>query len=242
MKMMSSTSDDVDQRGHVDLRPHLPLGVALDRRRCARRRAGAVAAGRAPRHTAPSAQDGVDQLGGGLVDVDGQVVEPRGEVVVEPDGDDRDAEADGGGDERLGDAGRHRADAAAPLGRVGQLLEGGDDAADGAEQADERRRRGDRRQHRHPAPQTGQLALLAPLHRPVDDLGDVERRPAAAAPAGRSNPRAYSCSPAPITLATGLPTKLLLEADRLAQPAGRLDQRRQRLDVAARQARAPCGR
>ena len=28
-----------------------------------------------------------------------------------------------------------------------------------------------------------------------------------ALPAGRSRPRAYSCSPAPITLATGLPTK-----------------------------------
>ena len=123
------------------------------------------------------AQDRVDQLGRGLVDVDGDVVEARGEVVVEPDRDDRDAEADGGGHQRLGDAGRHGADAAAALGRIGQLLERGDDAADGAEQADERRRRRDRRQHRHAAAQAGELALLAALHGAVDDLGHLERGP-----------------------------------------------------------------
>ena len=42
-----------------------------------------------------ASQDRVDQLGRGLVDVDGDVVEARGEVVVEPDRDDRDAQPDG---------------------------------------------------------------------------------------------------------------------------------------------------
>src|SRR5260221_13157521 len=60
-------------------------------------------------------EDRVDELGRRLVDVDRDVVEPRREVVVEPDGQDRDAQADGRRDERLGDAGGDRADAAAAL-------------------------------------------------------------------------------------------------------------------------------
>ena len=191
----------VDQRGDVDLRPDLPLGRRLRGR--ARGRAAASADHGKVGHAVAS-QDRVDQLGRGLVDVDGDVVDPRDEVVVEPDRDDRDAEADGGGDQRLGDAGRHGADAAAALGRVGELLKRGDDAADGAEQADERRRRRDRRQHRQAAAQAGELALLAPLHGAVDGLGDLE--------GGRGGPGAIEAArvfvqPAPITLATGLPAK-----------------------------------
>src|SRR5258708_6851946 len=46
-------------------------------------------------------EDRVDELGRRLVDVDRDVVEAGREIVVEPDGQDRDAEAHGRRDERL---------------------------------------------------------------------------------------------------------------------------------------------
>ena len=49
----------------------------------------------------------------------------------------RHQEADGGRDQRLGDAGHHRAGARPPVAR--QLVERLDDAEDGAEEADEGR-------------------------------------------------------------------------------------------------------
>src|SRR5674476_1070796 len=68
-------------------------------------------------------------------------LDPAVQRVVDPQGQDRDADADGRGDEGLRDASGDRADAA----RAGQLhaAERVDDAEDRSEQADEGGRRGD---------------------------------------------------------------------------------------------------
>src|SRR6185295_42919 len=73
----------------------------------------------------------VDQLGGGVRHLQLQPLEPAGEVVEHPRRRDGDAEAEGGGDERLGDTGRHRAETARA--GHGDAVEGVDDADDGAE-------------------------------------------------------------------------------------------------------------
>src|SRR3954466_9339395 len=52
----------------------------------------------------------VDQLGRGVGHLDLQPLENVGEVVEHPGRRNGDAEAEGGGDERLGDTGRHGAD------------------------------------------------------------------------------------------------------------------------------------
>src|SRR4029453_4634515 len=86
----------------------------------------------------------VDQLRRGVVHFDVEVLDAAGQVVVEPHRRDRDEQAERGFDERFGDTGRHRAEAARPGGR--DALERRDDADDRAEQADERRGRADGRQ------------------------------------------------------------------------------------------------
>src|SRR5688500_9343325 len=78
-----------------------------------------------------------------------QVVDLGREVVVQPHRRDGDHEAEGRRDERLGDAGRDRAEARRAGRRHG--AEGVDDAHRRAEQADERGRRADRREEREAA-------------------------------------------------------------------------------------------
>src|SRR5436190_19900408 len=85
-----------------------------------------------------SLQEEIDQLRAGIGHLDPEELDLRLEVIEAPDPDDGHADADAGGDERLGDAGGDRADAAAA--RRGHPLEGVDDAEHGAEQPDERRR------------------------------------------------------------------------------------------------------
>src|SRR5947207_8461131 len=89
----------------------------------------------------------VDQLGRGIVHFDVEVLDPAGEVVVEPHRRNRDDEPERRLDERFRDADRHGADAGRPAGA--DALERVDDADDRAEQSDERRRRPDRRERRH---------------------------------------------------------------------------------------------
>ena len=72
-------------------------------------------------------------------------LDARLEVVVEDDRDDGDGEAERRGDQRLGDAGGDHREAAAAHDR--HVVEGLDDADDGAEQADERRAAADRAEH-----------------------------------------------------------------------------------------------
>src|SRR5258708_1486680 len=92
----------------------------------------------------PLLHEEVDQLGGRVRHLDLQPLQLVGEVVEHPGRRDGDAEAESGRHQCLGDAGRHRADAA----RAGQRHAGErlDDADDGAEQADEWGQGGDRRQ------------------------------------------------------------------------------------------------
>src|ERR1051325_1239599 len=78
----------------------------------------------------------VDQLRRGVVHFDVEVLDPTGQVVVEPDRWNRDDEAQGGLDERFSNTGRHRADTTRSAGR--DALEGRDDADDRAEESDER--------------------------------------------------------------------------------------------------------
>src|SRR3954469_12111520 len=136
MKMISSTSTTSTSGATLISARTRPLGCGLETMRRPRDGCGEKLVIALPCSRRAPLENGVDQLRRRLVDVDGHVVQLGGEVVVEPHRDDGDAQADCGGHQRLGDAGGHRADAAAPLGGVGQLLERGDDAADGAEQAD----------------------------------------------------------------------------------------------------------
>src|SRR6185436_18522284 len=89
-------------------------------------------------------QEEVDELGGAVRHLDAEELQLPLEVVEHPDCENRDREPDGRRDERLGDTGRDRPDAARSAG--GHAREGVDDADDRAEQADERRRRSDGRQ------------------------------------------------------------------------------------------------
>src|SRR5512141_1932964 len=83
----------------------------------------------------------VDELVGGVVDVDLHVLDAVRQIVEHHDGRDRHEEAEGGRDERFRDAGRHGAETARAGSR--HRLEGRDDAGDGSEQPDEGRRRSD---------------------------------------------------------------------------------------------------
>src|SRR5260370_3495425 len=91
----------------------------------------------------PLLHEEVDQLGGRVRHLDLQPLQLVGEVVEHPGRRDVDAEPESGRHHRLGDAGRHRADAA----RAGQRHagEGLVDADHGAEQAHERGHAGARR-------------------------------------------------------------------------------------------------
>ncbi len=77
MKMMSSTSVTSTRGVTLISARTRPLGWRLTARWAAASRRPRVVVRQAPSHCAP-AMDGVDQLGGGLVNVDGQVVEPGG--------------------------------------------------------------------------------------------------------------------------------------------------------------------
>src|SRR4051812_17370527 len=86
----------------------------------------------------------VHELRRRIVHFDVEVVEAAGEVVVEPHRRDGDEQPECGLDERLGNTGGYRADAARTGGR--DTDERIDDADDRAEQSDERRRRADGRE------------------------------------------------------------------------------------------------
>src|SRR5262249_41009211 len=79
----------------------------------------------------------LQELLGQDLQLDGDARQPLVEVVVDDDGLDRDRDARGGGDERLGDALRHDGEAAAAVLRDG--AERGHDADDGPVEADEGR-------------------------------------------------------------------------------------------------------
>src|ERR1700730_16939040 len=114
MKMISST------------RQTSTRGVTLIWLLTSRTRLGLTRRGSIP---APLLHEEVDQLGGGVRHLDLQPLQLVGEVVEDPGCRDGDEETQGRGHQRLGDAGRHRADAA----RAGQRHagEGPDDADDG---------------------------------------------------------------------------------------------------------------
>src|SRR5262245_61180481 len=76
-------------------------------------------------------QEEIDQFRRGVRHLDAEELELTLEVVEHPDGDDRDREPDRRGDERLGDTGRHRPDAARSAG--GHAGERVDNAGEGHE-------------------------------------------------------------------------------------------------------------
>src|SRR5262249_15893349 len=108
-------------------------------------------------------------------ELDGDGGEALVEVVEDDDGDDGDEDAGRRRDERLGDALRHDAEAAAAV--LGDGLEGLHDADDGAEEADERGDGADGADD----PQPGAEVEVDALPRPVDggDEGVVARPPLA---------------------------------------------------------------
>ena len=116
---------------------------------------------------APHALDQVvDQLLRGVGHLDREVLDLGGEVVVGPHRRDRDHEAEGRGDQRLGDTGRDAGQAAGGALR-GHAHERVHDTHRGAEQADERRGRADRGQHAEAALELGQHDQHLPLDRPL---------------------------------------------------------------------------
>src|SRR5579864_4109429 len=122
----------------------------------------------------PLLHEEIDQLGGGVRHLDLQPLQLVGEVVEDPGRRNGDEEAQGRGHQRLGDAGRHRADTA----RAGQRHAGErlDDADDGAEQADERGERGDRRQAADAALEVGGGEQGGALDGAAGGLDDLDLR------------------------------------------------------------------
>src|SRR5690606_6945483 len=110
---------------------------------CPPRRTAAISAGRRARARlaadarAARAQVGLE-LRGEEVDRVAELAQLADVVVVEDRGGNRGEQAHRRRDQRLGDAGRHDGEARAA--RLADLVERGDDADDGAEQADEGRR------------------------------------------------------------------------------------------------------
>ena len=73
----------------------------------------------------------VEQLGARVVHLDVEALDAGGQVVVRPHGRNRDEQAEGGGDERLGDAGGDGSDTTGA--GDGHAAEGVDDAEGRAE-------------------------------------------------------------------------------------------------------------
>ena len=121
----------------------------------------------------------VHELRRRVVHLDVEVLEPAGEVVVDPHRRDRDDEAERGLDERFRNTGRHGAEAARPGGR--DAVERGDDADDRAEQSDERRRRADGRERRDALLQVVDGQRRGALNRAADGVDQVVTAQAAAA-------------------------------------------------------------
>src|SRR5262247_1133776 len=87
------------------------------------------------------AQRANGQLFGSAFHVGDEARDRLRQVVEEPDGGQSHGDAERGGDERLGDAGRHYAESAALVG--GDLMERVHDADHGTEETDEWGRRAD---------------------------------------------------------------------------------------------------
>src|SRR5437870_4937363 len=113
----------------------------------------------------------VEQLRAGVVHLHVEALDLAREVVVRPHRRHRHEQAEGGGDERLGDAGRDGGDAARA--GEGHARERVDDAEGGAEEAHEGRGGADRGQAAQAAFQVGQVHRGGALDRP---LGRVDRR------------------------------------------------------------------
>src|ERR1700676_2060981 len=131
----------------------------------------------------------VEEFHDEVLDAGPQLAAAVGEVVVGDERRDRGAETGGGVDQGLGDAGRDRDD----RGRAGgaDVADGHHDLPDGAEQADEGRRRGGGGEEGRPARHVAQLdacralegalerrqrgdAVAAPLARRLDLLGALD--------------------------------------------------------------------
>src|SRR5262245_28008716 len=95
----------------------------------------------------------VDELRRRVVHLDVEVLDARRQIVVDPDGRNRDDQTDRGLDERFRNTDRNRADAGRTAGA--DALERVDDADDRAEQSDERRRGADRGERRNALLQVG---------------------------------------------------------------------------------------
>ena len=189
---------DVDERRHVDVALH-PLAADIHRHRIDLRskREGRPAYFSS---VAPFLHEEVDQLGGGVGDVDLHVLDAVGEVVEHHHGGDGHQQAEGGGDERLGDAGGDRAQAAGAGG--GHGLEGGDDAGHRAEEADEGGGGADRGERAQAAAQVVDGAERAAVDGAVHGGDDVEGADVAGA-LGVGGPRRrwlYSSIARPSTL------------------------------------------
>ncbi len=183
----------------------IAMGASPERRRAGRHgahrpgpslsRAGSASRPCQPRQASCSLLDEVvDQLGRGVVHLDVEVLDAAGQVVVEPHGRDGHDQSERRLDERFGNTGRHRADAARPRG--GDTLERRDDADDRAEQSDERGGRADGRERGDALLQVvGRErggALDGAAHR-VEQVVAVEAR--AASPAGTGTPGGQRAPP-----------------------------------------------
>src|SRR2546428_3688115 len=115
----------------------------------------------------------VHELGRSLVHLDLELVEPARELVEGHDGRDRDEDAESRRDQGLGDAARHSGHPSGPVRR--DAPEGVDDPDHGAEQADERGRRADRRQKPETPLHLDQRLLLGVVERARDDLERIAR-------------------------------------------------------------------
>src|SRR5512137_916820 len=114
----------------------------------------------------------VHELGGGVVHVHLDLLHLVREVVEEHHGGDGHEQAEGGGHERLGDAGGHGAQAAGAGG--GHGLEGGDDAGHGPQQPDERGGGADGGQRAQAAAQVGDGAQRGAVDGAVHRRHQVE--------------------------------------------------------------------
>src|SRR5712692_1964996 len=117
-------------------------------------------------------EEEVDQLVGGVGDVHRHLLHPVRQVVEHHQRGDGDEQAERRGHQRLGDAGRHRGEAAGAGGR--HQLEGGDDAEHRAQKPHEGSGRGDGRQPGQAAAQVGRDSQGGSFDGSVDGLDQVE--------------------------------------------------------------------